>query len=158
VVGGGTSVNAIPDKAWLEVDLRSESPAQLAKLEREFLVIVERSAQAENQARSGRNGNVTVQAQVTAYRPGGETPASAKIVQFVEAAYRLEGVRLFSVAGSTDANMPIGLGIPAFTISRVVKNERAHSLDEWIGIERAENVKLRKIALAAIVATANDPN
>jgi tripeptide aminopeptidase len=158
MVGGGTSVNAIPDKVWLEVDLRSESTTELAKLEREFLSIVKRSAELENQARSTRDGKVAVQAQMTADRPGGETPASAQIVQLVEAAYRSGGINARSIASSTDANIPMSLGIPAVTLSRVVRNERGHSVGEWIGVEKADNIKLRRITLAAIVATANDPN
>ena len=153
LVGGGTSVNAIPDKAWLEVDLRSVSPAELAKLEQQFLAIVNRSAEAENRARSTKDGSVTVEAQLTGERPAGETPASANIVRFVEAAYRVEGIKVTSLPGSTDANMPMSLGIPAVTVSRVVVNERGHSLGEWIGLEKAENVRLRRILLAAVVAT-----
>ena len=151
-------MNAIPDKVWLEVDLRSESPLELAKLEQEFIAIVKRSVEAENRARSTRDGTVTVEARMTGERPGGETPASSRIVQLVEAAYRSERVNVRPLAGSTDANMPMSLGIPAVTVSRVVTNERGHSLGEWIGVEKANNVKLKRILLAAIVATANDPN
>jgi acetylornithine deacetylase/succinyl-diaminopimelate desuccinylase-like protein len=158
LVGGGTSVNAIPDKAWLEVDLRSVSTAELTKLERQFLAIVNRSTETENRARSTKDGKVTVEAQLTGERPAGETPAAANIVRFVEAAYRAEGIKVTSLAGSTDANMPMSLGIPAVTVSRVVENERGHSLGEWIGVEKAENIKLRRILLAAVVATANQPN
>jgi len=79
-------------------------------------------------------------------------------VRFVEAAYRVEGIKVTSLAGSTDANTPMSLGIPAVTVSRVVVNERGHSLGEWIGLEKAENVRLRRILLAAVVATARHPN
>lgn len=158
IVGGGTAVNAIPDKVWLEMDLRSESPAQLAKLEREFLAIVKKSAEEENRARSTQDGKVTVEAELSGERPGGETPAAANIVRLVTAAYNLEGINVRSLAGSTDANMPMSLGIPAVTLSRVVRNDRGHAVDEWIGVEEAENVKLRKILLAAIIATANHPD
>jgi acetylornithine deacetylase/succinyl-diaminopimelate desuccinylase-like protein len=158
LVGGGTSVNAIPDKAWLEVDMRSVSPAELDKLEQQFLAIVSRAVETENRARSTKDGKVTVEAQMTGERPAGETPESANIVRFVEAAYRAEGIAVSSVAGSTDANMPMSLGIPAVTVSRVVVNERGHSIREWIGLEKAENVRLRRILLAAVVATANHLN
>ena len=51
VIGGGTSVNSIPEAVWLEVDMRSESAAELDKLERQFLAIVPRTVAAENAAR-----------------------------------------------------------------------------------------------------------
>ena len=48
----------------------------------------------------------------------------------------------------------MSLGIPAVTMSRVASGGRAHAPDEWIGIEKPENVKLKRILLAAILATA----
>jgi hypothetical protein len=48
----------------------------------------------------------------------------------------------------------MSLGIPAVTMSRVARNARAHSPDEWIGIEKADNVKLKRMALATILAVA----
>ncbi|HEX8840316.1 MAG TPA: M20/M25/M40 family metallo-hydrolase, partial [Sphingomicrobium sp.] len=48
VIGGGTSVNAIPNQVWLEVDMRSESAAELGKLEQQFLAIVPRTVAQEN--------------------------------------------------------------------------------------------------------------
>lgn len=154
VVGGGTSVNAIPEEVWLEVDMRSESAAELARLERAFLAILPRAVAAENAARSTREGGVRFEAKPIGDRPAGQTPLSADIVRFAAAAYRTEGITVSYHSSSTDSNIPISLGIPAVTISRVARGGRAHSPEEWIGIEKADNVKLRRIALATILATA----
>ncbi len=154
VVGGGTSVNSIPDEVWLEVDMRSEQANALAGLEREFLAIVGRSVEAENAARSTRDGKVSAGPKKIGDRPAGETPASAAIVRFAEAAYRAEGLTVQRTASSTDANLPMSLGVPALTMSRVATGGRAHAPDEWIGIEKAANVKLKRILLATILATA----
>ena len=154
VVGGGTSVNSIPEQVWLEVDMRSEQPGELDKLERQFLEIVDRSLAAENAARSTAEGRITADRKKIGDRPAGETEASADIVRFAEAAYRAEGIEVGRAASSTDANIPMSLGIPSVTMSRVATGGRAHAPDEWIGIEKGENVKLKRILLATILATA----
>ena len=58
---------------------------------------------------------------------------------------------------STDANEPMSLGIPAITMSRVVKSFGAHSPAEWIDVEKQPNVKLKRILLSTILATAGVP-
>ena len=50
--------------------------------------------------------------------------------------------------------MPMSLGIPAVTLPRGSSGGRAHAPDEWIGIEKAANVKVKRIVLATILATA----
>ncbi|HEY0148863.1 MAG TPA: M20/M25/M40 family metallo-hydrolase [Allosphingosinicella sp.] len=154
VVGGGTSVNSIPEEVWLEVDMRSESAAELAKLEQAFLAGVERAVAAENAARSTREGKITAENKPIGDRPAGQTADDADIVRFATAAYKAEGVALKTASASTDANLAMSLGIPAVTLSRVARNARAHSPDEWIGIEKADNVKLKRMTLATILALA----
>jgi acetylornithine deacetylase/succinyl-diaminopimelate desuccinylase-like protein len=154
VVGGGTSVNSIPDAVWIEVDMRSESAAELAKLEAQFLKVVEDSVAAENEVRSTKPGKIAAELKVIGDRPAGQTPLSSDIVQNAVAAYRVEGIKLEYSASSTDSNIPMSLGIPAITISRVAHGERAHALDEWIGIEKAPNVKLKRVGIATVLATA----
>lgn len=154
VVSGGTSVNAIPGEVWMEFDMRSVSAGELAKVEQRFLAILNEAVAGENAARSTRDGKITVEPVLVGDRPAGITPKDADIVQFATAAYAAEGITLKYSSSSTDSNVPISLGIPAVTISRVATGSRNHSLDEWIGIEKADNVKLKRIGLATILATA----
>jgi acetylornithine deacetylase/succinyl-diaminopimelate desuccinylase-like protein len=154
VVGGGTSVNAIPAEVWVEVDMRSEDAAELAKLEQSFLDIVRRSVAAENAARSVDRGKVSAETKVIGDRPAGRTSPSERIVHFTNAAFRREGVRVRDVAGSTDGNVPMSLRIPSVTLPGAARGGGAHAADEWIGIERAENVRLKRILLTTILATA----
>lgn len=154
VVGGGISVNSIPEQVWLEVDMRSEDPGQLATLEQQFLAIVDRSVEAENSARSTEDGRISAEKKKIGDRPAGETPPSTDIVRFAEAAYRAEGIDVERRASSTDSNLPMSLDIPAITLSRGASGGRAHAPDEWLGIEKADNVKLKRILLATILATA----
>ena len=157
VIGGGTSVNAIPESVWLEVDMRSESAAELDKLERQFLDIVPRTVAAENAARSTRAGSVTAEFKPIGARPAGSTPADAEIVRIAEAAHRAEGIKVSRETSSTDANEPMRLGIPAITMSRIVKSSGAHSPAEWVDTEKAPNVKLKRVLLTTILATAGVP-
>ena len=155
VVGGGTSVNAIPDHVWLEVDMRSASAEELAKLEKQFLAIVDRTVTAENAARSTSAGRISADIKPIGDRPAGSTAADAGIVRFAEAAYRAEGLAVRQDISSTDANLPMSLGIPAITMSRIAKAGGAHSPGEWIDVEKAPSVKLRRILLATILAAAD---
>ena len=52
LIGGGTSVNSIPLSGWMEVDMRSEAPAELKRVEERLLKIVQDAADGENFARS----------------------------------------------------------------------------------------------------------
>jgi acetylornithine deacetylase/succinyl-diaminopimelate desuccinylase-like protein len=154
VVGGGTSVNAIPDDVWLEVDMRSASADELAKLEKQFLAIVPRSVDAENSARSTQPGKISAELKPIGDRPAGGTAPGADIIRFAEAAYRAEGLTVEKDTSSTDSNIPMSLGIPAVTMSRVAEGGRAHAPDEWIDVSKAPNVKLKRILLSTILATA----
>ena len=157
VVGGGTSVNAIPEQVWLEVDMRSASAAELQKLEQQFLAIVPRAVAAENAARLTTTGRVSADLEPIGDRPAGATKRDADIVRFAEAAYRAEGIAVKQDTSSTDANVPMNLGIPAITLSRIAKGGGAHSPGEWVDVDKAPNVKLKRILLATILAAAGVP-
>jgi len=157
VVGGGTSVNAIPAEVWLDVDMRSESADELAKLEKQFLAIVPDAVAAENAARSTRPGRISAELEPIGDRPAGHTDPKADIFRFAEAAYRVEGLTVQQGTSSTDSNIPMSLGIPAITMSRIADGGRAHAPDEWIDVAKIPNVKLKRILLATILATAGTP-
>jgi acetylornithine deacetylase/succinyl-diaminopimelate desuccinylase-like protein len=154
VVGGGTSVNAIPAEVWLEVDMRSASADELAKLEKQFLAIVPKAVAAENAARSTAPGKISAELKPIGDRPAGKTDPNADIVRFADAAYRSEGLSVKMNTSSTDSNIPMSLGIPAVTMSRIAESGRAHAPDEWIDVSKAPNVKLQRILLSTILATA----
>src|SRR4051794_22731900 len=116
VLGGGTSVNAIPNEVWMEVDLRSQSAAELARLEAEFLAGVEAAVAAENAARSIREGAVTAGIVPIGDRPAGHTAPDAAIVRLATAAVAAHGFTPRHEYSSTDANIPMSLGIPAIKI------------------------------------------
>jgi len=154
VFGGGTSVNSIPNEVWVEVDLRSEAPVELVRLEQRFLAILDQAVQAENHARSTEQGAITVEATLIGDRPAGSTAADSDIVKHSTAALEAHGFAVRHVASSTDANIPMSLGIPAVKIGSGGTGGRGHSLDEWIDVEQSNSVRGMAAGLTAILAVA----
>jgi acetylornithine deacetylase/succinyl-diaminopimelate desuccinylase-like protein len=155
LIGGGTSVNSIPVSAWMDVDMRSESLAELKRVEDRLLKIVQDAAAGENFARSTKEGKITVDAKLVGDRPAGETKLDSPLVQATKAAIEAGGYKFSYRSSSTDSNMAMSLGIPALTIGRMGpdKSGRAHSLDEWIDVEKAPMVKAMTTCLSIILAT-----
>lgn len=154
VVGGGTSVNSIPDAIWLEVDMRSESAEELAKLDSQFQQLVKDAVSAENAARSTRVGTISAELKLIGDRPTGATREDAEIVQVTAAAVKAAGYAPELGASSTDSNIPISLGIPAVTIGSGGSGGRAHATDEWIDVAQPEHTKGMQVGLAALLAMA----
>ncbi|MDB5945652.1 MAG: peptidase, partial [Ramlibacter sp.] len=154
LIGGGTSVNSIPVDAWMEVDMRSESPADLKRVEDRMLKIVQEAADGENFARSTKEGRITVEAKLIGDRPAGNTDAKSDLVQIARAAIEAGGYKADEGWSSTDSNLPMSLGVPAITIGRMApgKGGRSHSLDEWIDVEKAPMVKAMVTSLSVVLA------
>lgn len=130
VIGGGTSVNAIPYESWLEVDMRSENASRLAELERLFLNAVESGLQRENEIRK-MGEELTAEIIKVGDRPSGSIPESAPLVQRAAASAAHLGTVPMLGASSTNSNTPLSLGIPSVTIGSGGNAGGAHSLDEW---------------------------
>jgi acetylornithine deacetylase/succinyl-diaminopimelate desuccinylase-like protein len=151
-IGGGTSVNAVPFEAWMEVDLRSVEPASLVSLDAKVRTAIE-SAVAEENARGGRRPDlVTASQELVGDRPAGSLLAGSPIVQTALAAANALGFSVQLSEASTDANLPVSLGIPAITIGGGGSGADAHALtesfdstDAWKGTQHAV---LLTIALA----------
>ena len=149
-IGGGTSVNSIPFEAWMEVDMRSADQASLTSLDAKFHRAVDDAVAAENARWNSRA--LTVDKQVVGNRPAGRAAATSPIVQAAASVTRALGFPVTMDEGSTDANYPQSLGIPAITIDGGGRGRGAHALDEsfdttdaWQGTQRA---LLLTIALA----------
>jgi acetylornithine deacetylase/succinyl-diaminopimelate desuccinylase-like protein len=154
VVGGGTSVNSIPFETWMEVDMRSESRVELEKIDRAFNALVQQAVAEENAARSTAQGPIVADVKLIGDRPSGQTSHDATIVQTAAAAVRAMGMTPKFSFSSTDANIPISLGIPAITIDSGGRGGRAHALDEWIDVEKTSSVRGIQTALVTILSLA----
>jgi acetylornithine deacetylase/succinyl-diaminopimelate desuccinylase-like protein len=131
MIRGGTSVNSISAEGIMEVDMRSESQAALDSLDRQFRRAVQRALEAENARWPRSNTRLTVQIDTIGIRPAGMLPDSALIVRTAVSAGRAIGLSPATGASSTDANIPIALGISAITMDGGGRGGSAHALDEW---------------------------
>lgn len=148
-VGGGISVNAIPEEGWLEVDLRSVSAAIIQRFDQEVRRIVRSAEAEENERRAGGTQGLTSTIEVIGDRPGGETaPDDPLVVSALAATRHIERTPELTTA-STDANVPISLGIPAIAIGAGGRGGDAHTIGEWY--ENAEGALGIVRALAVIV-------
>ena len=154
VVSGGTSVNSIPSAVSMDVDIRSESCAELEKVDDTFLAIVKSAVADENRARSTREGSITAEPKVIGERPCGETPMDAPILKTTAAAVQAFGLTPSFGISSTDSNIPMSIGIPALTIGRGGPGGRAHSPDEWTDVEPKGVIQSIEVALAIVLAVA----
>ena len=154
VTGGGTSINAIPNSVWTDFDLRSELPEALDRLEAEFFALIEAAVTAENAARSVHNGAITTEIKKIGDRPAGNTPETNELPRFAEAAINAHGIETSFEYSSTDANIPMSLGIPAIKIGSGGTGGRQHSLEEWIDVEREASVRGMAAGLATVLAVA----
>lgn len=154
VVGGGTSVNSIPFETWMDVDMRSESRAELDKMDATFKALVADAVAEENAARSVKSGKITADVTLTGDRPSGQTAPTQPIVQIASASVRAFGLTPSLSFSSTDSNIPISLGIPAITLVAGGTSDRAHALDEWIDLEKTSSLRGMQIMLATLLTLA----
>jgi acetylornithine deacetylase/succinyl-diaminopimelate desuccinylase-like protein len=154
VMGGGTSVNSIPNEVWMDVDMRSEARDELNTIDRSFAALVAKAVAEENAARSTSAGKITVDLKLIGDRPSGHTPMDSALVQTASAVVRALGMTPDLGFSSTDANIPISLGIPAITIDSGGTGGRAHALDEWIDVEKTKSLQGMRGALALLLTLA----
>jgi len=148
-LGGGTGLNSIPQEAWLDLDLRSEDPRALAQLDVTVRAALERAADDENRRRTAGSPTLRVDIQLLGDRPSGMTPRAHPLVQAAVAANRALGRDAELASASTDANVPIALGIPAIALGAGGKAGDAHLATEWF-----ENVEGALGIIRALLVTA----
>ncbi len=154
VIQGGTSVNAIPEDMCVEIDLRSEDATILQRLDGEIHKLIEDAVAYENGRGKTDKGEISVEIEQIGNRPAGKTDESADIVTISKAAITALGFEVKTSASSTDANIPMSLGIPAVKFGHGGTGGNAHRLDEWIDVEPTESVRGLTAGLLALVATA----
>jgi acetylornithine deacetylase/succinyl-diaminopimelate desuccinylase-like protein len=143
VVRGGISVNAIPREAVMEVDLRSITANSLDDLENQLKRTINEAT---------RSSGVECRIELMGERPSGSTPASLPVVQAAMAVTRQFGVDPLPDVGSTDANIPISLGIPAIAIGGGGNSGNVHTPEEWFDPGRRDLGIQRLLALVGVLA------
>ena len=130
-IEGGTSVNSIPSRATIEVDLRSSAERELQRLDAFFRRAMREAVDEENAIRRAGDPLLNLNVDLIGERPTGETPARSPLVELALEATRMLGVLPRLDQSSTDSNLPISLGVPAITLGAGGSSGCSHTLDEW---------------------------
>ena len=143
-ISGGTSINSIPTSATVQLDLRSTSPQELAFHAREIHRVFERTVAQACTARAA--APVALSIDIIGDRPPGELADTSPLLLTLSAVDRHLGIRTEPRIGSTDANLPLSLGIPAVALAAGGIGGGIHTHAEWYDPTGRETA-LRRILL-----------
>ncbi len=142
---GGASVNSIPDAAIADLDLRSTSEFELDRLELTVLTRIAAEIEAGGQHRPDAD-RLQLAVERTGHRAVGALAADAPLLQSLRAVDRHLGIATESRIGSTDANLPLSLGVPALAIGAGGTGGEWHTVREWYD-PTGRDLALRRILL-----------
>jgi tripeptide aminopeptidase len=155
-IHGGTSVNSIPECATASIDFRSTSPTELVRLEVALHRAVEDAvdlwnSSAKSTTPRGR-GVLSFSIEKIGDRPAAQLPADSPLLEALRAVDRHLGIQTDLRLGSTDANIPIALGIPALSMGAGGDGGGAHTLGEWYS-DKDREIGLRRVLLLTLAMT-----
>jgi len=148
LIEGGSSINSIPTTARAKLDLRSESPARIDEMAGLLTACIENALEVENERAS--SGRVTAKVREIGSRPGGQLADTAPILLHLAAVDAHLGIRAQLDCASTDANIPLSMGIQAVSIGAGGQGGGAHTPNEWFRPEGRER-GLQRIFLALLL-------
>lgn len=143
---GGASINSIPSDARAKIDLRSENPDRIDELVAVLTSSVDRALSVENDRATAGTGRVSARIREIGARPGGRLANDSSILEYVRAVDAHLGIRSQVDCASTDANIPLSMGLPAISIGAGGQGGGAHTTAEWYHPDGRE-VGLRRILL-----------
>ena len=147
-IAGGTSVNSIPFEATLKVDLRSENEDEITRMETALRDCIAAGVKDEvDNARDRTRGKLEWKMNLIGSRPGGELAQDSALLEALRAADDFIANKSRNERSSTDANIPLSMGIDAIAIGAGGNGGGAHSLQEWY--EPAE----RELGLKRVLLT-----
>ncbi len=148
-MGGGTSINSVPFESWAEIDIRSGDQAKIDAIDAILKAAVEQALQEENADRSF-NRALTVDIERIGTRPAARGDANVAVVQRAMAATQAFGFSPRLGISSTDANLPISLGIPAIAMSRGGESYDSHAPSEaWSNVAGYLGIQIGLVTLLA---------
>jgi len=153
-LGGGTSLNSIPQTAWFDLDLRSEDPRVLHRLDATVQEYFEQARDDENRHRAPTTPPLKLDVRRVGDRPSGLTPRTHPLVQTAVAATRAVGHDHQLACASTDANLPIALGVPAVALGAGGRAGDAHLPTEWYENDKGALGIVRALFVTAAMAEA----
>jgi tripeptide aminopeptidase len=150
---GGSSINSIPTEARAKIDLRSESLARIDKMAAWLTLAVDQAVETENAHCGGPR--VAARIKEIGSRPSGELADNAPLLEAVRAVDGHLGIRSRLDCSSTDANIPLSLGLQAVSIGAGGQGGGAHTPAEWY-LPEGRDLALRRILLAVCLLLTNE--
>jgi len=147
MIHGGTAVNAIPESAWMKVDLRSTRAEEIERLTEATEAAVRAAVRQETER---ARGNLDATITTLGDRPVADLPESARILATMQEVDRYLGNRSRLERSSTDANIPLSLGIEAIATGGGGSSGDAHTLQEWFD-PRGREFGLKRLLLAILM-------
>lgn len=142
LIQGGSSVNSIPQSATAKVDIRSEREGLIDELAASLSRCVEQAVALEHE--QSRRGRLSSRVREIGARPGGRLADDSPLLSVAHAVDSELGIQSQIDTSSTDANIPLSLGIPAMAIGAGGSGGGAHTTEEWyrpdgrdLGLRRA---------------------
>jgi tripeptide aminopeptidase len=151
VIEGGVSINAIPTAARTRLDLRSVDESLLERLGAILDAALQRACDWENE--NSPLGKVTGKIRPTGARPGGRLLAASPLLLNIQKVDSYLGIRSKEDCASTDANIPLSLGVPAISIGAGGIGGGAHTPAEWFKPEGRDTGLKRLVLLLALLLT-----
>ncbi|MGE5113453.1 MAG: M20/M25/M40 family metallo-hydrolase [Acidobacteriaceae bacterium] len=151
VISGGTSVNSIPQSAFMRVDLRSAAADEIDRLEASLRAAIDHAVE---ETRSTVRGRVPLRYEIrmVGNRPSADLPVNAPLMQTLRAVDAHLGIRAKVNRASTDANIPLSLGIEALAIGGGGSGGGAHTMHEWFEAA-GRDFALKRILLTTLALT-----
>jgi tripeptide aminopeptidase len=157
IIDGGSSVNAIPTSARAKVDLRSENAARIESLSNYLSFCVERALENENAGtKDSSPRRLTAKIREIGSRPAGQTDPGSALLRHLQTVDGHLGIRARLDCSSTDANVPMSMGIPAISIGAGGSGGGAHTPGEWYHPEGREQGLRRVLLLTALLVADSD--
>jgi tripeptide aminopeptidase len=131
IIDWGTSVNSIPASASVKVDLRSEQESQVRVMESALKEAVQSGVREENAVARANSDPLKATLRSLGVRPSGKLPDTSPLLDTIRSVDTFLGSRSRLESSSTDANIPLSLGIPAVSIGGGGKGGGSHTPAEW---------------------------
>jgi tripeptide aminopeptidase len=152
-IAGGISVNSIPENAQATIDFRSTCADQLVRLEVALHRAVEDAVGRANSRAKSLNGRPPARLAYSISqigdRPAARLPDDSPLLAALHAVDRHLNLRTDIRLGSTDANLPLSLGVPALSMGAGGEGGAAHTLHEWYSPKHRE-IALKRVLLLTL--------
>lgn len=149
VIQGGTTVNSIPSAAWMKVDIRSTRIEEIERVSLALEAAIRSGIEQENQRAAGA---LEVKIHTIGERPAGELSMPSQLLDAVRATDKHFGIQSRLDRSSTDANIPLSLGIDAVAISGGGSGGDSHTPNEWYD-PQGRDLGLKRILLTTLAMT-----